>query len=390
MKKILSFFILMLLPMLARAEPVVIDGIYYNLITKGNAAEVTINPDKYTGSMVIPASVTYEGVEYSVTSIGSIAFRYCSGLTSVTIPNSVTIIGGDAFYDCSSLTSVTIPNSVTSIGSETFSGCSGLTSVTIPNSVTSIGGSAFYGCSGLTSVTIPNSVTIIDESTFEGCSGVTTLNLPNGLQIIRQSAFKGCSSLSSLTLPATVEFIYQEAFAGCTGLESVKALPETPPFLYDNSFSNYDIPLYASETAIGAYQTKEPWSKFAQFLTLDGTEVEVPQCATPTVAYQDGQLMLDCETEGAECVWTLRNPDTLSGRGKTIELARQYELTVYATAEGMTDSDQVTYLIVWGDNDAEGDNVIRIGAGGEVCDVNKDGIVDVADIATIIDRMAGK
>ena len=115
----------------------------------------------------------------------------------------------------------------------------------------------------------------------------------------------------------------------------------------------------------------------------------MPQCATPTVAYANGKLTLECETEDAECVWTLRNPDTLSGRGKTISLARQYELSVYATASGMTDSEQATYLIVWGDSDAEGENVIRIGSNGEVCDVNHDGTVDVADIATIIDSMAG-
>ena len=294
------------------------------------------------------------------------------------------------FQNCSGLTTVTIPDSVTSIGKQAFLGCSSLTSVKIPNSVTSIGDYSFQDCKSLTSITIPNSVMTIGESAFMGCSKVEDLKLPDNLQIIKRAMFKGCNSLKSVTIPTTVEVIYQEAFSGNNNMESVKALPETPPFLYANSFSNYNIPLYASETTIAAYQAHETWCKFAQFLTLDGQEVEVPQCATPTVAYADGKLMLECETEGAECVWTLRNPDTLSGRGKTIPLARQYELTVYATSKGMTDSDQVTYLIVWGDNDAKGDNVIRIGADDEVCDVNKDGSVDVADIATIIDRMAGK
>ena len=91
---------MMLLPMVAGAEPVEIDGIYYNLITKGNAAEVTINPDKYTGSMVIPASVTYEGGEYSVTNIGMEAFSNCYDMTSITIPSSVTSIGKWAFVNC--------------------------------------------------------------------------------------------------------------------------------------------------------------------------------------------------------------------------------------------------------------------------------------------------
>ena len=67
--------------------------------------------------------------------------------------------------------------------------------------------------------------------------------LPNKLQIIKMSAFNECNSLKSVTIPATVEFIYQEAFANCNALESVKALPDKPPFLYDNSFSNFSIPL---------------------------------------------------------------------------------------------------------------------------------------------------
>ena len=100
---------------------------------------------------------------------------YCSGLTTVTIPNSVTSIGASDFSFCSGLTMVTIPNSVTSIGEFAFQYCSDLTSVTIPNSVTSIGRGVFFECSSLTSVTIPNSVTSIGEFAFRGCTGLTSV-----------------------------------------------------------------------------------------------------------------------------------------------------------------------------------------------------------------------
>ena len=150
--------ILAFLPMLASADAVEIDGIYYNLETKTNQAEVTLNPNQYKGDVVIPESVTYKGAVYSVTSIGDIAFAGCIGLISITIPDGVTSIGESAFDSCKGLTSITIPDGVTSIGVSAFYGCSGLTSITIGNSVTSIGKGAFFDCWGLTSVTIGNSV----------------------------------------------------------------------------------------------------------------------------------------------------------------------------------------------------------------------------------------
>ena len=136
-----------LLPVMAMAVEAEIDGLWYELVSKAKEAKVIKYKDTaYSGSIVIPALVEYEGVAYSVTTIGEYAFDYCKSLTSIAIPSSVTSIGRYAFSGCTSLTSVTIPSSVTSIESGTFFGCTGLTSVTIPSSVTSIGNLAFSGC----------------------------------------------------------------------------------------------------------------------------------------------------------------------------------------------------------------------------------------------------
>ena len=233
-------------------------GDLYYKITSGTTVEVTCQSlsTNYQGltTAIIPSSVTYNGTTYSVTSIGYYAFRGCSSLTSLTIPNSVTSIGKYAFEDCSSLTSVTIPNSVTSIGEWAFKGCSSLTSVTIPNSVTSIGKWAFNGCSSLTSVTIPNSVTSIGIGAFAGCSSLTSIvvesgntmydsrencnaiietasntliagcqstTIPNSVTSIGGAAFSGCSSLTSVTIPNSVTSIGGAAFRGCSSLTSV-------------------------------------------------------------------------------------------------------------------------------------------------------------------------
>lgn len=103
--------------------PLEIDGIYYHLDNNTKTAEVSKNLFKYTGNIVIPASVQYKGVTYSVKSIGESAFQYCRGLTGVTLPSSVTTIKGWAFSDCSGLTSITIPKSVTKIKYCAFSSC---------------------------------------------------------------------------------------------------------------------------------------------------------------------------------------------------------------------------------------------------------------------------
>ena len=130
-----------------------VGSIYYNILSEEDkTVEVTYyvygdqNANTYTGSLIIPNGVIYDGVIYSVTSIGSCAFFKCSGLTSITISNNVESIASAAFYKCTSLRSITIPNSVTSIGDNTFYGCSGLTSVTISNSVTCIEQSVFRDC----------------------------------------------------------------------------------------------------------------------------------------------------------------------------------------------------------------------------------------------------
>ena len=127
----------------------------------------------YIGSnAVITLPDNYKGENYA---IGKGAFRKCTGLIRIVIPNSVTSIGDEAFRGCTGLKSVVIPNSVTSIGYRAFYECSGLTSVTIGNSVTSIGSDAFSGCTGLTSIVIPNSVTSIGNYAFSYCTGLTSL-----------------------------------------------------------------------------------------------------------------------------------------------------------------------------------------------------------------------
>ena len=171
----------------------VIDGIRYSF--KDGVATVVGHTTTISGDITIPATVTYKKVTYNVTSISEGAFRYCSSLTSITIPSSVTSIGDWAFSGCSGLTDIAIPEGVTSIGDWAFSDCSGLTDIAIPEGVTSIGERAFYNCSNLTSITIPSSVTSIGDWAFSDCSSLISVTIPSSVTSIGSNAFYGCDLL---------------------------------------------------------------------------------------------------------------------------------------------------------------------------------------------------
>ncbi len=208
--------------------------------------------------------------------LGDIAFEYCSGLTSLTLPSGVTSIGGDAFLGCSGLTSLTIPSSVTSIGGGAFAGCSGLTSLTIPSSVTSISNYAFEYCSGLTSLTIPSSVTEIRDYAFSGCSGLTSLTIPSSVTSIGGGAFEGCSGLTSLTIPSGVTSIGGSAFSGCSGLTSIYVYPENLPELGTDIFNGCDAKnctVYVPKGTIDAYKSSE-FSYFEKIVEFDAAGID--------------------------------------------------------------------------------------------------------------------
>ena len=108
MKKLFFTIFTLFLAFNAMAHSFKVDGIYY--LKNGNEAWVTYRGrdyyeynNEYYGSVMIPESVTYNGITYNVTHISSYAFADCTSLTSVTIPNSVTSIGEAAFWGCSSL-----------------------------------------------------------------------------------------------------------------------------------------------------------------------------------------------------------------------------------------------------------------------------------------------
>ena len=241
-------------------------------------------------------------------SINSQAFKGCTGLTSVTLPNSVTRIGYEAFYGCTDLPSVTIPNSVTSIGDEAFSGCRGLPSVIIPNSVTEIGRSAFFGCTGLTSVTIGTSVSSIGDG----------------------------------------------AFFGCTDLKKVYSLNPAPPVINENTFSFYDADLFVPQGCLSAYKSAKGWSNFPNIKEIQETiKAESISLNEHSVNLKIGETLsltakvLPENVSTKTVAWSSNNPEVASvnDEGLVTALTAGTAIISATTTDGTVLSDSATIAV---------------------------------------------
>lgn len=325
-KNMKKYFILLLMLhvlILANAQKVEIDGIFYNLNTSSKTAEVTSNINKYFGKISIPSTVNYENITYSVTTIGPKAFYDCSNLVSVTIPNSVTSIGDVVFGSCTRLTTITIPNSVTDIGVDAFAG-SGLNSIVIPNSVKTIRHGAFFCCSRLTSVTIGTGLTSIDELVFGLCRQLTSITIPNSVKTIGNNAFQECTSLTTITIPnsvtsigkyafhkcnvlktvvigSSVKYIYEKAFAECNKLNELQCLSANVPSTASSAFENSlltNVTLYVPRKSLDNYRSTIPWSEFGKVMPLlngivFADETVEALCVAKWDTNQNGELSKD-------------------------------------------------------------------------------------------------
>ena len=307
-----------------------VDGIYYNKIND-TEVEVTYKGSSYDYSreyiddIVIPSSVDYEGVTYSVTKIGASAFRSCVDMTSIEIPNSITSISNWAFCSCSDLTSIKIPNSIISIGEGAFSKCSSLTSIlvdagnsiydsrndcnaiietasntliagcqntVIPNSITSIGNYAFKGCTSLRSIEIPNSVTSIGKEAFYYCPNLTSIEIPNNVTDIEEDAFRLCLELTSIVVDAgntvydsrencnaIIETATNKLIRGCQNSKIPNSVISIGEAAFESCPKLTSIEIPNSVTSIGNYA----------FESCSGlTSVEIPNSVTSIGLYAFG------------------------------------------------------------------------------------------------------
>ena len=216
-------------------------GLYYNLYDDGTA-EIVRNPDNSSiysmESLAIPATVTYNGVTYRVTTIGNNAF-FNSTIKSISGGGNITKIGLCAFYVCKSLTSIgNILDNVTEIPSEVFDGCTSLTgNITITAPITSIGNNVFHNCS--------------DDNL-----SVSFTNLTDA--VIGDRAFIYFKRLTSLA--GTVKSIGKNAFLYCSNFTLSIYNPSTLPTINNDSFESCsDYTILVHPDILAAYQAAEGW-----------------------------------------------------------------------------------------------------------------------------------
>lgn len=405
MKKVSILFVVLLLPLIAFADAVEIGGIFYNLVEKAKIAEVSNNPNKYKGDIVIPESVEYNEETYSVTSIGKSAFSNSSGikeLKSITIPKTITSIASMAFFG-SGVSSIKItdlhawceisfadsysnplssgsnssgvdfylnneliknlriPNTVTYISNYAF--CGGrFETIIIPSSVTSIGDNAFQNCKQLINLNIPEGTTIIGKFAFDLCSNLTNVVL-SPVKTIQLGAFWRCSSLKSITLGKDISYIDSKSFADCSQLEEVYCYSQEVPYIHQQAFENSMIE-YATLYVPAASLEKYKGMNFKNVVALnDGDTPEIQKCSKPIIIYNNGRVSFSCDTDGVEFVSEITAPDAKKYNDSTICLNSIYIISVYAKREGYDNSETITAeIVVEGDlrGDLNGDGEVNV------------------------------
>ena len=212
--------------------PAVIDG--KKVSTLGESALATLY------------SLTEVVVSGYVVKIEAYAFRDCTALETVKLPDALATLGEGVFSGCKALEDTSfLPSALKVVGARVFENCEGLLVASLPDSVTTIGERTFQGCSKMAEFKFPANITKIPDRMFQGCSKLekttgcgekAAVIIPEGVKTIGAFAFYECQQFDTLTLPSTLTKIGKQAFDSCRRLKAI-TIPAATTSIGDNAFN---------------------------------------------------------------------------------------------------------------------------------------------------------
>ena len=321
MSLVMVFAMMPMMPMMpitpgtAYADSEVVDaGVKYTLYY-GREAIVSGYTDAIPDNVIIHDKIKFGDVDYPVTGIGRNAFRDCSSLVSIVIPESVTLIDQYGFNNCKSLKDITIPAGVTSIGVYSFANCQSLKAITIPKSVTSIEAYAFANCLNLETVAFAEGSRLetIGKSAFLG-NFITGIVIPASVTSIKTNAFLSCGLLD------TVYYLGTEAQWNAIAKADEWAGGRENEIKKEFDIDAINVPegktfIYNGEEQTGV----DPATGY----TLSGTVSAKAAGSHQAIAtLEEGYIWIDATAAPKTITWTIKkanNPLSIKGRTATVK-----------------------------------------------------------------------
>lgn len=345
MKKILVYILFLMCIMVAQAQDVEIDGVYYYLYESELRASVAHDGNSWdedgagyeVEELVVPEMIVHEGVRYTVKSIGDYAFHRSRGLKRVVMSDSIEKIGMYAFAYCEQLEEIMLPKNVEMVGSYAFEGSlkleaidvaegnekymsmdgilcdasgervlyvpAGRDTVEICEGVKMIDRYAFAHCERLEYVVLPATLQTISYYAFAHCNGLRKLDIPDGVTNILANAFRESLILNSVTIGRGIEDLGNYLFMGCENMDTITIYNIEPPRAEDLGVDRDSCVLKVFKKSLSAYKEHKYWSEFANIITLNELNVSVNDDRWGTVVgggvYDTGEEVM-IEAKAAE------------------------------------------------------------------------------------------
>lgn len=248
----------------------------------------TIGRSAFSGS-----DIKSIGFAENITTIQECAFENCRSLSTVTFsPSSPFLekIGDGAFRNCSSLVEINLPNNIKKIGRRAFGGCQNLEKFYLPEQLIKISNSMFEKCKKLKQMYIPDNVEIVSSGAFQDCSSLEYIKLPKNDDKIREDVFKGCTNLKYVEIPYGVKEIRSGAFRGCDSLQTIYIPSSVNKIAWDafnyikySTNTNYSLTIRSAEGSYAERYAKRNGYDFVSVTEENAFPLVCPDCDTEIV-----------------------------------------------------------------------------------------------------------